>query len=369
MKFPTLFKRTATGAINKWTVIAEGDCYWTEFGQIYGVTQTSEKTYCTPKNVGRSNETTSSEQAVLEATSAWNKKIEREGFVKDLAELDLVKFKPPMLAKKYDGNYNDSMKFIQPKLDGIRCNISLSDGEISAISRNNTSFKTTKHIEDEVSDFLNKNPNIHLDGELYNHELHDDFNKIVSLVRKVKLSEEDVAEIQSKVKYYVYDLWVDGEEDLIFSERSRIIKESLSEMTTVVVVPTFHISSREEVDKYFDKFRKDGYEGAIIRGDTPYEHKRSKNLLKYKEFLDDEFEILDVNIGKNNTIAESFTIKLKDGKTCNATLAFSDEECKEMLENKENYIGKMATVCYFGVTNDGLLRFPIVKAIDRNSYE
>jgi DNA ligase-1 len=140
-------------------------------------------------------------------------------------------------------------------------------------------------------------------------------------------------------------------------------------MNNVVVVPTFEVNSREEVDKYFDMFRKDGYEGAIIRTDAPYEHKRSKNLLKYKEFQDDEFEIVDVNIGKNQTIAESFTIRLKNDKLCNATLAFPDEVCKEILENKENYIGKMATVCYFGITNDGLLRFPVVKAIDRQSYE
>jgi DNA ligase-1 len=154
-----------------------------------------------------------------------------------------------------------------------------------------------------------------------------------------------------------------------FSEMSKFISDNLSNMNNVVVVPTFEVNSREEVDKYFDMFRKDGYEGAIIRTDAPYEHKRSKNLLKYKEFQDDEFEIVDVNIGKNQTIAESFTIKLKNDKLCNATLAFPDEVCKQILENKENYIGKMATVCYFGVTNDGLLRFPVVKAIDRQSYE
>jgi small nuclear ribonucleoprotein (snRNP)-like protein len=92
-------------------------------------------------------------------------------------------------------------------------------------------------------------------------------------------------------------------------------------------------------------------------------------LLKYKEFQDDEFEILSVNVGKNQTIAESVTIRLNNGKDCNATLAFTDERCKEILENKENYIGKTATVRYFGETNDGLLRFPVVKVIDRENYE
>ncbi len=94
------------------------------------------------------------------------------------------------------------------------------------------------------------------------------------------------------------------------------------------------------------------------------------NLLKYKKFQDDEFEILAVNKGKNNSnIAESMTIRLHDGQECNATLSFTDEECKEIIDNQENYIGKLATVRYFGYTNKGMLRFPIVKTIDRNNYE
>jgi len=371
MELPSLYKTTATGAINRWTIFIENNYYWTEFGKIDGILQTSDRTYCEAKNIGRSNETTMEQQAILEATSIWRKKQDREGFVLSLDELDKPKFEPPMLAKKFDGNYKKEMKFIQPKLDGIRCNMSfdLDSNRVVSLSRHNMEFDTTKHIENELKDFLEEFSHVHLDGELYNHDLHDDFNKIVSLVRKKKLTNKDKEEIESNVKYYVYDAWFDGQEDMSFSARSKFIKDNLSNLENVVVVPTFEVNSREEVDRYFDMFRSDGYEGAIIRTDAPYEHKRSKNLLKYKEFLDDEFEILDVNIGKNQTIAESVTIKLKNDKVCNATLAFPDDKCKEILENKENYIGKLATVCYFGETNDGLLRFPVVKAIDRQSYE
>lgn len=363
MEFPTLYKETASGGINKWTIFVENNYYWTEYGNVDGVIQSSNRTYCEAKNVGRSNETTSEEQAILRATAAWKKKRDREGFVQDIEELEKVIFEPPMLAKKYDGNYKEDMRFVQPKLDGIRCNISYANGDVEALSRHNMRFDSTKHIEEELREVLEVDKTLHLDGELYNHILHDDFNKIVSLVRKRKINENDRNEIESKVKYYVYDAWFDGKEDMKFSDRFEIVKDTLSNMENVVVVPTFEVHSREEVDRYFDKFREEGYEGAVIRRDAPYEHKRSNNLLKYKEFLDDEFEILDVNIGKNQTIAESITIKLKNGKTCNATLAFTDEECREMLENKENYIGKMATVCYFGETKDGMLRFPITKGI------
>ena len=370
MELQTLYKKTATGAINRWTMFVEGNCYWTEFGKIDGVIQKSDKVYCNGKNKGRSNETTDEEQAILEANSAWNKKREREGFVLNIKELEEeYVFKPPMLAKKFEGEYKEEMKFIQPKLDGIRCNISLIKGKITALSRHNMEFSSTRHIEEELSDFIYTFDGIHLDGELYNHELHDDFNKIVSLVRKKKITDKDKEEIESKVKYYIYDAWIDGEEDMTFEERNRLIEENLSNMKNVVVVPTYQINNKDDIDEYFNRFIDYGYEGAIIRTNDPYEHKRSKNLLKYKKFQDDEFEILDVKVGKNNTIAESVTIRLKNGNICSATLAFPDDKCKEILENKNNYIGKMATVCYFGITNDGLLRFPVVKAIDRESYE
>ena len=181
MEFPTLYKQTATGAINRWTILVESNYYWTEFGKVDGVLQTSDRTYCEAKNIGRSNETTSDQQAVLEASSVWKKKRDRDGFVMSLDELQELVFDPPMLAKKFDGNYKKEMKFIQPKLDGIRCNISCNTGEIQSLSRHNMAFNTTKHIEDELKELLESNKHLHLDGELYNHDLHDDFNKIVSL--------------------------------------------------------------------------------------------------------------------------------------------------------------------------------------------
>lgn len=369
MKLKTLYKKNARGNISQWTVIAEDNSYWTEFGDIGGAVKKSDKTYCQGKNIGKVNETDDKTQAMLEAEALWRKKIEREGFRENIDDVENISFEPPMLAKKFDGEYKDDMKFIQPKLDGIRCNISIDDnGIVNAVSRHNLKFYSTFHIEDNLREILIENPHIHFDGELYNHELHDDFNKIVSLVKKIP-NDNERQEIETKVKYYVYDLWDDTNKNLTFEERNLLIKELLKDIDNIVIVPTFEIKNREDIEYYFNEFRNNGYEGAIIRKNGPYEHKRSNNLLKYKEFLDEEFEIISINIGKNNTIAESVTIKLDNDKQCNATLAFSNDKCKEIWENKEKYIGKMATVCYFGKTQSGMLRFPIVKIIDRNEIE
>lgn len=369
MDLPILYKLNVNNKINTWKIIIEENYYWTEFGMLDGTIQKSDKVFCFGKNKGKKNETSDEQQAFLEAKSIWLRKIEKENFFTNIEDVHDITFNPPMLAKVYKGEYEDDMKFIQPKLDGVRCNISLDKGEIISKSRKNKKFYSTAHIEAELSEIFEKYPDLHLDGELYNHDLHDDFNKIVSLVKKQKITENDKRNIESTVHYYVYDAWFDNLPGATFDERFKMVREALLHLKNVVIVPTYKVGSGKDIDYYFNMFTSNGYEGAIIRLDKPYEHKRSSNLLKYKKFQDDEFEIIEVNIGKTNTIAESLTIRLKNGNLCNATLAFPDDKCKEILENKDKYIGKMATVCYFGITNDGMLRFPVVKSFNREEYE
>ena len=95
----------------------------------------------------------------------------------------------PMLAHKVNDqkiDFNEPV-FIQPKLDGVRC-LFTKDG---AYSRTGKQFYNLQHIELKLSDFFSANPDVVLDGELYNHELRDDFEQIISLVRKQKPTHED----------------------------------------------------------------------------------------------------------------------------------------------------------------------------------
>lgn len=333
------------------------------FGQVGGVITKSDKVFVEAKNIGKKNETTVEEQALKEAESIWKKKIKSENFVINIDDIDKKAFNPPMLAHTYDKVFSDELKYIQPKLDGIRCNMSYENNEILALSRKNNPFYTVEHIKEKLFQILKENPSIHLDGELYNHELHDNFNKVVSLVKKEKINEQQENEIVKYVRYNVYDLWDDNNPNMTFSERNKLINELLSDIEYVDIVPTFEIASESDIKAYFETFVGGGYEGAILRKNAKYEHKRSKNLLKYKEFNEEEFLILDICEGKNKGIAEYAWIKLNDDLTCKATLSFTDDECKEMLSNKEHLINKIATVKFFGYTEDGKLRFPVLKAI------
>ena len=75
-------------------------------------------------------------------------------------------------------------------------------------------------------------------------------------------------------------------------------------------------------------------------------------------------KVIDIHAGNGNWrgVAGYVTIELNDGSTCRSNIKGNKTYCKELLENKEKYIGKFATVCYFGITKDGKLRFPYLKS-------
>ena len=90
----------------------------------------------------------------------------------------------PVSAKPID--YSNGDINIQPKLDGVRCVIqyNLDTARVTAYSRTGKEWKNIEHILEELYPFFMEYPNVILDGELYNHDLKNDFEKIISLVRK-----------------------------------------------------------------------------------------------------------------------------------------------------------------------------------------
>ena len=112
---------------------------------------------------------------------------------------------------------------MQPKLDGIRC-IMKPNG---CYSRNGKKFMNVQHLYTKtIKDLFKQNPLLVLDGELYNHDLRDNFEKIVSLVRKQKPTSEDRKEARKLIQYHVYDFVMayKGKLDLIESDMNRYEK-------------------------------------------------------------------------------------------------------------------------------------------------
>lgn len=352
-----IYSKDSLGSIRVWSVEVEGDKWRTVSGLIDGKHVTSAWTVVVPKNVGRSNEKSGYEQAMAEAYAELDKKLARD-YRKTIEELDTVPV-APMLAQDYAKQKN--IKFplwSQPKLDGIRC-ISFKHG---SFTREFKPHMNIEHIRKALEPLFARYPDLILDGELYNHELHDDFNQITSIVRKSKnISADDRALSEKLVQYHVYDKITDQD----FSVRTKEIAAILENMQPYIqIVKSTYVETQEQLDLVYGEYTLNNYEGQIVRADKGgYDAgKRSKLLLKRKQFDTDEFKLLAINPGIGNWAgyAKTCTVELKDGSTNDSGMRGNQAFAKNILENSSMYIGGTVTVRYFGYTPDGKLRFPVI---------
>jgi DNA ligase-1 len=364
MKLSTLYKRAVNGKVNEWTVEIKNNCFRTISGYTDGVKTTSEWTCCAGKNVGKKNETTPEQQALAEAQAMWTKKVEL-GSYESIKDIDTPKFFNPMLAHKFE-DYKDKITYpvySQPKLDGIRC-IVRADG---MWSRNGKRIVSAPHIFESMKPLFETNPDLIFDGELYADKFANDFNAICSLVKKTKPTSDDLAKSKESIQYHIYDLpSCSG----TFTQRNKTLID-ISVPRGCVIVTTDKVNNENELMGCYSAYVGWGYEGQMIRLDKEYESKRSKSLLKHKSFIDEEYIILDVVEGEGNKtgMVGSFVFENKNGKRFNASPKYNWEECKNLWNQRQELLGKSATVKYFNLTPDEVPRFPYVINIDRESYE
>jgi DNA ligase-1 len=364
MKLNILYKRAVNGKINEHTIEVENNCFRTISGYNDGVKTTSEWTCCAGKNIGKKNETTPEQQALAEAQAMWTKKLEL-GSYESIDDIDTPKFFNPMLAHKFEDHKNKITYpvFSQPKLDGIRC-IVRADG---MWSRNGKKIISAPHIYEAMKPLFEANPDLIFDGELYADKFANDFNAICSLVKKTKPTSADLEKSKEQIQYHTYDLpSCSG----TFTQRNKALID-IGVPRGCVIVTTDKVNNENELMGCYSAYVDWGYEGQMIRLDKEYESKRSKSLLKHKSFVDEEYIILDVVEGEGNKtgMVGSFVFESKTGHIFNSSPKFNWEECKTMWNNKNELIGKSATVKYFNLTPDGVPRFPYVIKIDRESYE
>lgn len=367
-KYPKLYKYTTTGQVQEWQIFSEDGEYWTIEGIKDGKLTKSLPTICEGKNAGRSNETDTYEQAEKEAQAKWQKKVD-SGYNETLTKEK--KFRALMLAKdaKESKDLFKKRTFVQPKLDGLRC----ANEKGTLMSRNGKPFISCPH--------LYQHGHV-LDGELYSHEYHDDFNKIVSLCKKQKPTAEEIAEAADKVEFWMYDC---PESPKPFSGRYEDLKlfaglnDKLNPNHKFRLVPTYEVKNWDEIKEYHENFLSQGYEGTIIRIDLgPYEGKRSKQLLKYKDFMDAEFKVIGYEEGeggRTGTIGKFF-LEMEDGRTFKSNVKGDFDYLRQVWADRATYMGATATVKFFNYTPDtqflgkgGVPRFPYVIKLKREEYE
>ena len=273
----------------------------------------------------------------------------------------------PMLAHKFDDSRVDWSKpvYIQPKLDGVRC-LFTKDG---AYSRAGNKFMNLAHIEAELIPFFNERPDFVLDGELYNHNLKNDFEKIISLVRKQKPTADDRLEARKLVQFHVYD-YIDGKYDS-YKRRMQSLVTSDLYCPSIQYVPAKLVDSYNYARTIHATFLSDGYEGSIIRLDGVYKHGRSYDLMKFKDFSDTEATIVGYELGKGKRTGTlgKFIMLSDEGVTfgCPPGKGYSYKDLAKILVDINDYIGQRATFTYFQKTNAGSYRHPHFKAL--RNYE
>ena len=254
--------------------------------------------------------------------------------------------------------------FMQPKLDGVRCLIQYDDGKVIAYSRTGKVWQNIEHIELNLLKFFNKYPNVILDGELYNHDFRNDFESIISMVRKTKPDWRGRLESHENVQFHCYDI---VDETQSFQNRNKFIELTLPQSYCVKHVRTMQVYGDNDAKHYHGLHLIDGYEGSIVRTNDTYQCKRSHNLRKFKDFSDAEAIIEGYVEGKGKrkgTLGKFLMIDADGIKFgCPPGKGYSYKDLAIMLKNVDDYIGKLATFTYFERTKANSYRHPLFKCI------
>tara|TARA_Y100000385_G_C13039038_1_gene614410 strand:- start:59 stop:925 length:867 start_codon:yes stop_codon:yes gene_type:complete len=283
----------------------------------------------------------------------------------------------PMLAYKAGKKPIDFSEqvFIQRKLDGVRC-LFTKDG---AFSRTGKPFKNVQHLENQLAYFFKQNPDIVLDGELYNHSLKDDFEKIISLVRKQKPTDEDRGEASILVQFWCYDLLSKRDESVVnkfdYAARMSMLTSVFDVYdlgpTNAILVKTREVNDMNEARAIHEINLAEGFEGSIVRLNKPYQQKRSYHLQKFKDFHDTEATIIDYVEGKGKRTGTLGKFIMRDEMGiqfgCPPGKGYNYKDLANILTNIEDYIGKVATFTYFERTKANSYRHPHFKCL--RNYE
>ena len=257
---------------------------------------------------------------------------------------------------------------MQPKLDGVRCVIQREGDDmafvVKAYSRTGKEWKNIDHILEDLVPFFTKYPDVILDGELYNHDFKDDFESIISMVRKTKPTDEDILKSAENVQFYCYDVI---DETMKFEVRNSFISTQVESGRCIKHVPTISVSTESHAKEYHQANLDAGFEGSILRTNDVYQCKRSHSLRKFKDFHDSEATIVGFveGKGKRKGTLGKFIMEDDDGIMfgCPPGKGYNYKDLKNLLFRAPHYIGATATFTFFERTKAGSYRHPLFKCI------
>ena len=268
----------------------------------------------------------------------------------------------------------DKVKFpiyVSTKFDGIRALV--IDGVVYS--------RSLKPIRNRHVQKLFGKPEYNgFDGELIVGDIYakDVFQKTTSGV----MSEDGTPD----VTYYVFDVFTNNTET--YKERLYTLNDKLvlDQFPNVVATQQLYIKTKEELTELLSKEKVKGGEGLIGRNPNGvYKYGRStpkeQLSIKFKFFEVEEFEVVGFTERMHNTNEQkrdelgyaerssakeglvptdtlgSLVLKYND-TTFSCGVGFDDKLRKEIWDNKEAYLGKLASIRYMSVGMDKLPRCP-----------
>jgi DNA ligase-1 len=269
----------------------------------------------------------------------------------------------PMLAKSSDKCQNsvlDKPMWCSRKLNGVRCMIKWNEEEerVETVSRGGKNYDISSQlITKELREYLEENPTIVFDGELY---VHGQYLQKISGIARLETWDARCETLE----YWVYDLAIpdkDFEERL---EMLRDLQEYFEDSEKIKMQEHYLTKSWSAIQKLHDKWVLEGFEGLVARKpDKNYEFgKRGSTMIKVKMYQEDEFEIIDY-AEKLREEDFCFICQTKEGIVFEAKPIGTREMKAEYIDDMDNIIGKMGTVKYFELSKEGTPLQAIFQAV------
>lgn len=327
------------------------------------------------------------QQAIFIANSKWNAKYEKEMYnhaspttsSEDDNTFDIISKFRPMLATTYDSHKQYPFPLIlQPKIDGLRCFLFLDfdKHELRLFTRQGKPFPFIPNISDNQNliDILQHLPReTILDGELYDPSIP--FETLNGILRS-KTHHLN----QPNLKYIIFDTFSYHSVSSSTQSRLSLLKQHFPGYTLdldipfeqhhspFLICPDFLVSDQTLFDQLHSFFLQKNYEGTIIRFPSSQYAvaKRSKYLVKRKEMIDSEFEIVGFEQGvgsMSGCVIWICSLPHDSSKTFRVVPRGTQTQRQDWFQNASSFIGKKLTVIYQELSPDGIPRFPVGKSI------
>lgn len=347
---PTLHKLDSKAKHRTWQMRIVGNKYQTISGLAAGKKAISDWTVVSEAK----SQDTLEAQAAFEVRAKYKHQLDRE-YHASADTIDTPKMIEPMLAKKYT---KFQPGYAQPKFDGIRCIMT----KAGMFTRQGQPITAVPHLHAGARDLFEQHPGAILDGELYNHDLRDDFGAISSIVRKKNPTAEQLEEAEKVMEYHVYDTVLDAP----FADRFVTLIEWREQdlLGFARLSETRRVETEEAYDNLYAEWIGKGYEGGMLRPDGDEKYglgSRSKFLLKRKDFETAEFEVLRVEEGQGNWsgAAKRFVLLLPGPEHVEFGAGVRGNK-DTLTKTLEKPWPTEVTLRFFGKSPDGIPRFPVV---------